>query len=222
MSTQKKLIILAVCVVVVILAVCGIVSIVNKNKAEKAEDNLEIVTEEAQAFYEANVAEHISGNKTLVVFFSWGGHTEKMADAIAMRTGAKSEILDPEDEYPIEYEACVEVAQSQKDSNARPTLKAMEANLDEYSTIFIGYPIWIEDMPMAVYSFLEGNDFSGKTIVPFTTSGSSGESGTFEKIRSILPTANVVDGYHCSQENIDSNNFIDEINSWVDGLGINF
>lgn len=217
MNTQKKLIILAVCVVVVILAICGIVAIV-KNNSNKNADNLNEVNKSSEDI----IQEYVSGGKTLIVFFSWSGHTEQMADAIAFKTGAKTEILDPVEEYPIDYEECLSVVQSQKASNARPELKSLEVNLDEYTNIFIGYPIWDGDMPMVVYSFLEGNDFSGKTVIPFTTSGSSGESGTFEKIKTILSNSNVLDGYHCFQEEIDSNNFIDGINNWIDSIDVKF
>lgn len=222
MSTNSKLLILVIVVAIIAIAIWGGTAIVNIMKNTQTRENLNIVTEEAQVFYDENIAEHIPGSKTLIAFFSWGGHTEQLADAIALKTGAKSIILDSDYEYPTEYEECLSIAQAQKVASARPKIRDLGVNLLDYSTIFIGYPIWLEDMPMPVYSFIEGNDFAGKTVIPFTTSGSSGESGTFEKIKNMLSSANVLTGIHFSEDAINSNSFIDELNNWLDELGIKF
>lgn len=72
----------------------------------------------------------------------------------------------------------IDVGQEEKRANARPELSSHIEDLDRYDTIFLGFPNWWGDMPMAVYSFLDEYDFSGKTIVPFVTSGGSGFSNT--------------------------------------------
>lgn len=218
MDTKKKIMILAVCVVVVILAICGIVGIAKNKENENDQDS----QQDNQTYYESNLAEFTSVKKPLVIFFTWDGHTEQLAKSIAMKTSADSVIIDVEDEYPIEYEECYHVAEAQKAENTRPKLKDLGVNIVEYDNIFIGYPIWLEDMPMPIYTLLESNDFSGKTVIPFTTSQSSGESGTFEKIRGILSSANVLEGIHISEEAINNNTFEEEVNSWIQGLNLGF
>ena len=66
--------------------------------------------------------------------------------------------------------------------------------MDQYDTVFIGYPIWWGDLPMVVYTFLESYDFSGKTVIPFCTHEGSGLSGTDRKVANVCPGATVLDG----------------------------
>ena len=219
MSTKKKIIIIAVCVIAVVLAICGIVALVLKTNGGYKNTN---GREESEFFYGGNFRNDLHGTDTLIVFFSWSGHTEELANAISYRTGAKSIILDTIEEYPRDYQECLTLAQNQKRENQRPALQDIEVDLSKYKTIFIGYPIWVEDMPMPIYTFLENNDFSGKTVIPFATSGSSGECGTFEKIRSMLNESTVRDGIHFSEEQINEASFVEEINAWVDALDIKF
>lgn len=210
---KKKIIILAICVVVVILAICGIVGIVKIGR-----NNEDFSNTNQDAYVDRSEVQRTNENRVLVIYFSWGGHTEQLANEIASKTGGESVIIDVKKEYPINYEECASVAQAQKDENARPELKDLGVNIADYGKIFVGYPIWFEDMPMPIYTLLENNDFSGKTVIPFTTSGSSGESGTFEKIKGILSSSTVLDGIHISEESINNNTFKEELDAWVDSL----
>ena len=92
------------------------------------------------------------------------------------------------------------------------------ANLDDYDRIFLGFPNWYYDMPMAVYAFLEEYDLSGKTIIPFVTSGGSGFSKAVSAIQSIQPNAEVLaDGYKVTHSKVDGVTLAD-IQEWLDGL----
>ena len=159
-----------------------------------------------------------SNGKVLIAYFSWAKHTEKMANVIKEQTGADvAEIVRVKD-YPTDYNECTEVALEEKNNKERPEIKDLGVNLDDYDTIFVGYPNWWGDMPMPVYTFLEKNNFSGKTVIPFMTSFSSGTSGTFNTIKSIANGANVLEGIHIYQNKIDQNNYENDIITWLNGL----
>lgn len=134
--------------------------------------------------------------KTLVAYFSYSGDTERAAKVIAETVGADLFRIEPKIPYSVNYNACVNVAQEEKRKNIRPAMKNLltQNKLDEYDTIFIGYPIWWYDGPMIIYTFLESLDFSGKKIVPFALSGGSGLCGSDKNIVNICKEATVKSG----------------------------
>ncbi len=119
------------------------------------------------------------------------GNTQYIATLIQQHTGGDLFLIQTEEKYPSVYEEIDEQGGEEHRSGIRPKLAAHVENMDDYSIIFLGYPIWYYDMPMAVYSFLEEYDLSGKTIIPFVTSGASGFTGTLSTIQEIQPDANV-------------------------------
>lgn len=105
----------------------------------------------------------------------------------------------------------------EKRNNAMPEIAAQVENIEQYETIFLGYPIWYADMPRIIYSFLEQYDLSGKTIIPFVTSGGSGFSNTISTIADLEPDANVVtDGFSISRTAVQDAE--QEIIQWVNDL----
>ena len=143
--------------------------------------------------------------KILVVYFSrtgeeyavgniTKGNTEIVAEYIAQKIGADIFEIKPAKPYPDAYEPCTEIAKQELESNARPALEKNIDSLAQYDTIFIGYPIWWSALPRVVVTFLEANDFSGKTIIPFCTHGGSGLAGTEKEISDACPNAKVLDG----------------------------
>lgn len=97
----------------------------------------------------------------------------------------------------------IDFAAEEQDDNARPELTSHIENLDEYDTIFIGYPNWWYDMPMVMYSFFEEYDFSGKTIIPFNVHNGSRFSSTIETIQEMEPDATVItDGFTVSERDV--------------------
>lgn len=122
------------------------------------------------------------------------GNTEIVAEMIAQETGANLFKIQTVEGYPESYEECTDVAKEEKEENARPELSNTIDDISEYDVIYLGYPIWWGDMPMAVYTFLESYDFSGKTIIPFCTHAGSGLAGTVESIKGICARASVSDG----------------------------
>lgn len=122
------------------------------------------------------------------------GNTHIVADMIAERTGGNTFEIRTITPYPDSYDECTDIAKEEQNENARPELADSVEGMEDYDVIFLGYPNWWGDMPMAVYTFLESYDFSGKTIVPFCTHEGSGLSATESRIADSCPDAEVLDG----------------------------
>lgn len=122
------------------------------------------------------------------------GNTEKVAKQIAKQTGAELFKIVQEEAYAAEYQTCIEQAKKDLQTHARPKLVSMPENLDEYDEIYLGYPNYWGDLPMAVYTFLEHYNWDKKTIHPFCTHEGSGLGATENKIRNVCEGANVTKG----------------------------
>lgn len=135
--------------------------------------------------------------KVLIAYFTWSGNTDKMADTIKDATNGTVFEITPLNPYPEDYTKCTEVALEERDNNSRPEIKDLPDNLDEYDSIFIGYPIWWHTAPMIVGSFLENYDLTGKDIYPFTQSASMDKeqfNNSMEFVKECAKDANVHDG----------------------------
>lgn len=113
------------------------------------------------------------GKKILVAYFSHTGNTEKVAQLIQSKTGADIFKIETATPYPSVYRETTELAKQEKADNARPALKNKVENMAQYDVVFVGYPIWWYTAPMAVATFADSYDFSGKTVITFCTSGGS-------------------------------------------------
>ena len=121
-------------------------------------------------------------------------------------------------QYPLEHEPLIDLAAEEQDAGARPELSSHMEDPGQYDVIFLGYPNWWGDMPQALYTFLEEYDFSGKTIIPFTTHGGSGFSRTISTIAELQPGANVVEqGLSISRNSVTDAQ--SDVENWVAGLG---
>lgn len=136
------------------------------------------------------------GGKALVVYFSWSGNTENVANAIAAQTGADIFEIVPEEPYSDDYNALLDIAAKEKESGARPAIAGSVEDMAQYDIIYVGYPNWWSDMPMILYTFFDSYDLSGKAIAPFCTSGGSGLSNTVNSIKGLEPDADVLEGLH--------------------------
>lgn len=145
------------------------------------------------------------------------GNTGVVASMIAEAVGADRFSIQTVEKYPDTYDATIDQGQEERNADARPELAAHVENLDDYEVIFLGFPNWWGDMPMAVYSFLDEVDFSGKTVVPFVTSGGSGFSNTISTIESMEPGATVQEGLSISGSS--AVNAQNEVTEWLTGLG---
>lgn len=145
------------------------------------------------------------------------GNTGVVAAMIAETTGADLFSIQTVEKYPDTYDATIDQGQQERNANARPALASHAEDLDRYDVVFLGFPNWWGDMPMAMYSFLDEVDLSGKTIVPFVTSGGSGFSRTISTIESMESGANVQEGLSISGSSATEAQA--QVNEWLTELG---
>lgn len=143
------------------------------------------------------------------------GNTEKAAAMIAEAAGAKQFKIQQKVPYAADYQTCIQQAKADQQSHARPELAALPDCLDDCDEIYLGYPNYWGDLPMAVYTFLEAFDWTGKTIHPFCTHEGSGLSGTERKIARICQGARVTKGLAIRGSDVDRSR--DAILRWLQG-----
>ncbi len=149
-----------------------------------------------------------AGGNILVAYFSHTGHTREVAELIAGYTGGDlTEIKRAEEYGNLQEEAEVEIL-----DGVHPKITVSVSNVTDYETIFVGYPIWWDEAPAMIATFLAENDFSGKTIVPFCTSASDDIGNSLHIFSELCPDAEIAEG-------LTANN-LDDIEPWIQGLGI--
>ncbi len=128
------------------------------------------------------------------------GNTQYVAYIIAENTGADIFRIEPVTPYPLVHSELENFAQKEQSDNFRPEIAGTVEDIDQYDTILLGFPNWYYDMPMIMYSFLDQYNLTGKTVVPFVTSGGSGFSDAISTIKDMEPDADVVtDGLSISR-----------------------
>ena len=137
-------------------------------------------------------------SKKLVAYFSASGVTKRYAEALAEAAGADLFEIKPKVSYTNadlnwqnrESRSSVEM----RNPDSRPEIAEKLSDMDSYDTVFLGFPIWWYVAPTIINTFLESYDFSGKTVIPFATSGGSGMGKTADVLRKICPDADIKDG----------------------------
>jgi flavodoxin len=158
-------------------------------------------------------------NKSLVAYFSATGTTEGAANALAKAARADLYRITPAQPYSSRdlnwnnssSRSSVEMG----NDSARPALVQVAPDLSPYDVVFVGFPIWWYVEPRIVDTFLESCDLSGKAVVPFATSGSSGITRAASRMRDIVPQARVLDGRMMNDRPSTS-----ELEAWIRGLGL--
>lgn len=146
------------------------------------------------------------------------GRVRAVADMIQENVGGDLFSIHTSVVYPTDGGELIDYAAEEQDENARPELTSHIDNLDQYDAIFIGYPNWWADLPMAVYSFFDEYDFSGKTIIPFNVHNGSRFSRTIQTIEELEPNATVVeDGFTVSEQTVDQ--AAPDVAEWLENLG---
>ena len=211
---------------------------------QPAEESTETETEQStEGTAEAESSEAAAQSSLLVAYFSYAenaalpddvdasasasiqpwngaltGNTGVVADMIAQATGADLFSIRTVEQYPDTYDATLDQGQQEQSDGARPELATHLENLDSYDTIFLGFPNWWGDMPMAVYTFLDEVDLSGKTVIPFVTSGGSGFSNTISTIQQMEPQATVQEGLSIGASS--ATGAQQQVESWLSELGL--
>ena len=152
-----------------------------------------------------------SNSKILIAYFTWAdntvvenpssidpdaetsasvlpiGNAALIAGWIQEETGGDLFSIKTENKYSSDYDECLNQARKERDNNERPRLTQRVNNIDDYDVIFLGFPNWWYTCPMAIFTFVESYDLSGKTIIPFCTHGTGGLSRTIRDLRNLLP-----------------------------------
>lgn len=156
-------------------------------------------------------------SRILVAYFSASGVTAKVAENLAETIGADIFCIEPRIPYTKsdldwtnkESRSSIEM----NDPASRPSIKDKRDNMGDYDTVFVGFPIWWYVAPTIINTFLESYDFTGKTIVPFATSGGSGMGKTNKKLLPSCPGARLIEGKVLSSRVSKA-----ELSDWVDSL----
>lgn len=158
-------------------------------------------------------------SRKLVAYFSASGVTAKVAETLSEAIGADLYEIEPEvlytkadlDWMDKQSRSTIEM----NDPASRPAIKGMRDNMDDYDTVFVGFPIWWYVAPTIINTFLESYDLTGKTVIPFATSGGSGMGKTNEKLQPSCPNSKLIEGMVFKKSASKS-----EFAAWVDGLNI--
>lgn len=147
------------------------------------------------------------------------GNNDIIAEYLKQQTGADVFTILTEQQYSPDYDnGVVEQARTDGKNKVKPALASHITDISQYDTIIVLYPIWWYDMPMAMYTFFDEYDFSGKTIAPVVTSGGSGLVDTVKTIKQLEPGAKVTDGLSIMQDKVaDSGS---DIQTWLTKNGI--
>lgn len=159
-----------------------------------------------------------AANSQLIVYFSWSGNTESVANEIRAQSGADIFRITPIEAYTDDYNTLLDIAQNEQRDNARPEISGSIENFSDYDVIYLGFPNWWSDMPMIVYTFFDEYDLSGKTLAPFCTSGGSGFSDTLNTMASLEPNASMTEGLHIRDSG--ASDPCEEVSEWLEKIGL--
>lgn len=187
-----------------------------------------------------NSSETGENGGVLIAYFSWAenavleegvdamtspsvsdpGNVQQLAGWIQEETGGELFSIQITDPYPSDWDACLERANEERGQNARPALVEPQVdNLEQYDTVFLGYPNWWYGVPMALLTFLEENDLSGKDVYLFCSHGTGGLARSVEIITEAVPEANISDNiFDCYEEDAPVSQ--GDIQAWVAELGL--
>ena len=171
--------------------------------------------------------------KTLIVYFSHAGqnyshggirdlpvgNTEVVAKKIHALVDSDMFYIDTVKKYPDDHMKKIEIAKQEYNEDARPELTARVENMNDYDTVIVAFPNWWTTMPMALFTFLEAYDFSGKTICPRITHGGSGISNSLKDIKRLCPNANITEGLAINGDNAAICDR--EVEKWLKKIGLN-
>lgn len=172
-----------------------------------------------------------SGTRILIAFFSRAGenynvgfiekgNTQVIAEIIAEKTGGDLFKIETVIPYPESYDETTDIAKREQEENARPELSTHVENMDQYDIILLGYPNWWGTMPMALFTFLEEYDFSGKTIIPFATHEGSGLGRSKSDITELMPDVTLGEGLAIRGSNVNSEQAKQSVTNWLIELGL--
>lgn len=134
-------------------------------------------------------------NRLLVLYYSENGTTKAVAEELQKQLGADIEAIEAVEPYSGDFQATIERCNKERESGQTPALKALQLNIVDYDTIYLGYPIWFGTYAMPIATLVKEQDFEGKTIIPFCSFGSGGLNSSTADLEKALPKAKILKGY---------------------------
>lgn len=221
-----------------VLVACG-------TAEETVQETTESITEKRVETEESSQNEDETSSITsseqkniLIAYFSWAenavlaedvdavtspsvitpGNVQQLAAWVQEETGGDIFSIQVTDPYPSDWDECLERANQERGENARPELVGNVENLENYDVVFLGYPNWWYGVPMALLTFLDNNDLSGKQVYLFCSHGTGGLANSVEIITEAVPDAEISDNiFDCYEEEAAGSE--EAIIEWVNGLG---
>ena len=232
---MKRRVLAAICIGAV-LAVSGCSG--SADTAENTTAETENIEEEAGTVPETAEGGSASNEDVLVAYFSWAdnavladdvdavsspsvippGNVQQLAGWVQEETDGDLFSIRVTDPYPSDWDECLDRANQERGEDARPELEERVENLDDYDTVFLGYPNWWYGVPMPLLTFLEENDLSGKQVYLFCSHGTGGLANSVEIITEAAPDAVISDNiFDCYEEDAASSR--EDIQNWVAETG---
>ena len=220
---KKEIVILLSLTMILGLTACG--NSASKTKQPSTEDTFveskaDTESAETSTNMENTDNQDAQEHKILVAYFSATGTTKGVAEHIANGLNADIYEIVPEEAYTdadLDYnDNNSRTTIEMNDPDARPAISGSVENMEQYDIIFVGYPIWWGEAPRIVSTFMESYDFSGKTIVPFCTSGGSGIGSSASNLERLTSGATWLDG-----RRLNGSDSQDTVMEWVNGLDLN-
>ena len=181
--------------------------------AQKTQATASASTQETkQQPQEADTMKKGTNSHVLIAYYSLTGTTKQAAEAIQAATGGDLVFIEPADPYPQDHDPCLARQMADIRNNARPAVATQVKNMDQYDTIFVGYPIWYYQAPLIINTFLESYNLQGKRISPFCTSGGYPIDKSITILKDSAPQATWEQGLRVSGKNSD-------FTKWLAGLG---
>lgn len=146
------------------------------------------------------------------------GNTARLAGWIQEETGGDLFSIVTAQPYPSDYDECLDRGAKEQAENARPELTAAVENMDQYDVIFLGYPDWWGTCPMAVFSFLDNYDFTGKTVIPFCSHGTGGVGRSIRDLKEAVPQGEFLEEIGIYRQDTEEARL--EIQKWVRELDV--
>jgi putative flavodoxin len=206
------------------LGACGNSQLPSKDTLPSTPESKDIDTSESSeseqdsTVLDSSQTEANAESSVLIAYFSWSGNTKQLAEVIQEQTGGELFEIAPETPYTDDINKLSGIALQEQRNNARPALASHVDDMKKYDVVFVGYPNWWNNMPMPVFTFLEEYDFSGKTVVPFTTYGDGVFGKSINSLKETLPNATIVDGLAIQEHELEDAS--KEVIAWLKELGI--
>ncbi|WP_295637487.1 cyclophilin-like fold protein [uncultured Mailhella sp.] len=159
-----------------------------------------------------------ASGKSLIIVYSLTGNTRHVAEVLQSLTGADMEEIQTVTPYPDDFHAVVEQARAERNSGHLPPIRPLKADLRDYDTIYLGFPIWGNTVPQPMATFLAGHDLAGKTILPFCTHDGYGPGRSARAVAEYCPKARVLHIFDMQGSEV--RNAKPGLVSWLKDLGV--